>query len=135
MSWILDCSIAIAWCFEDETTSRTDQLLDRVESDIAVVPLHWSLEIANVLRSVVRRGRLTKADAAERLGVLMSLPIRYDTLTHQLACTATWQLCQEHDLTSYDAAYLELAIRLGAPLATDDDALRAAALRVGVELL
>lgn len=135
MSWVVDCSIAMAWCFEDETTPRTEQLLDRLNSDPAVVPLHWPLEVVNVLRSAVRKGRLTKKDATEKLGVVMSLPVRYDALTHQLVSTATWQLVQKYDLTSYDAAYLELAIRLGAPLATDDDALRTAAGRAGVKLL
>lgn len=135
MSWVLDCSIAMAWCFEDESTPRTEQLLDRLNSDPAVVPLHWPSEVANVLRSAVRKGRLTKASATERLAVLTSLPIRYDALTHQLASSATWQLVKKYDLTSYDAAYLELAIRLGAPLATNDGDLRAAAERAGVETL
>ncbi len=135
MSWVIDSSVAMAWCFEDETTQRTEALLDRLETDPAVVPLHWSLEVANVLRSAVRKGRLTKSAAAEKLSALASLPIRYDTLTHQLAFTATWQLVQKHGLTSYDAAYLELAVRLGAPLATNDEELIAAAKKAGVALL
>ena len=135
MSWIVDCSMAMAWCFEDEATERTELLLDRLEADPAVVPLHWSLEVANVLRSAVRKGRLSEDNAAEKLMVLMSLPLRYDSLTHQLAFTSTWQLVRKYGLTSYDAAYLELALRLGAPLATNDDELAAAARHAGVVLL
>lgn len=135
MSWIVDCSMAMAWCFEDEATERTELLLDRLEADPAVVPLHWSLEVANVLRSAVRKGRLSEDNAAEKLMVLMSLPLRYDSLTHQLAFTSTWQLVRKYGLTSYDAAYLELAMRLGAPLATNDDELAAAARHAGVVVL
>ena len=110
MSWIVDCSIAMAWCFEDEATERTEAMLDRLETDPAVVPLHWGLEVANVLRSAVRRGRLSDEQAGERLTAPMSLPVRDDSLTHQLAFTSTWQLVRKYGLTSYDAAYLELAM-------------------------
>lgn len=135
MSWVVDCSIAMAWCFEDEATERTETLLDRLEADPAVVPLHWGLEVANVLRSAVRKGRVTDKAAAEKLMALMSLPLRYDSLTHQLAFTATWQVVRKYGLTSYDAAYLELALRLGAPLATNDEELAAAARQASVPLL
>lgn len=135
MSWIVDASIALAWCFEDEATERTESLLERLEADPVVIPLHWPLEITNVLRMAVKKGRLPETKAAQQLAVLMSLPIRYDSLTHQVAFTSTWQLARKHGLTSYDAAYLELAIRLGASLATDDAELVAAAKSVGVPLL
>jgi predicted nucleic acid-binding protein len=135
MSWIVDCSIAMAWCFEDEVTQRTEALLDRMESDPVVVPLHWPLEVTNVLRSAVRKGRLSEAKAAEKVAALMSLPIRYDLLTHQVAFAGTWQLARKYKLTSYDAAYLELALRLGAPLATDDEDLAEAARKAGAALL
>lgn len=135
MSWVVDCSIAAAWCFEDETTERTEALLDRLDGDPAVVPSHWSLEITNVLRSAVRRGRLTEAGSVRKVAALMSLPIKYDSLTHQVAFTTIYQLAQKHKLTSYDAAYLELAIRLGAELATDDRELKAAAKDAGVVVI
>jgi predicted nucleic acid-binding protein len=135
MSWVADCSLAMAWCFEDEATPRTEALLDRTESDAVVVPLHWPLEVTNVLRTAVKRGRLTESQSAKKAAALMSLPTRYDLLTHQLAFTTTYQLAQKYKLTSYDAAYLELAIRLGAELATNDEDLIRAARQTGVSLL
>ena len=135
MSWVVDCSIAAAWCFEDETTTRTEALLDRLDGDPAVVPLHWPLEVTNVLRSAVRRGRLTEKASVQKAAALMSLPVKYDSLTHHLAFTTTYQIAQRHKLTSYDAAYLELALRLGAELATDDRELQAAAKDAGVGVL
>jgi predicted nucleic acid-binding protein len=83
----------------------------------------------------VRRGRLTEVQSEKKVAALMSLPIRYDSMTHQLAFTSTYLLAQKHKLTSYDAAYLELAIRLGAALATNDKELIAAARNTGVILL
>jgi predicted nucleic acid-binding protein len=135
MSWVADCSLAMAWCFEDEVTPRTEALLDRTETDPVVVPLHWALEVTNVLRTAVKRGRLTEARSLQKAAALMSLSVRYDSLTHQLAFTSTYQLAQKYKLTSYDAAYLELAIRLGADLATNDDGLIHAAKKAGVILL
>lgn len=135
MTWVVDSSVALAWCFEDEVTVRTEALLDRTENDPVVVPLHWPLEVTNVLRSAVRRGRLSETKAAENAATLMSLPIRYDSLTHQQAFTGSWQLAQKYKLTSYDAAYLELAVRLGAALATNDEELMEAARKAGVTLL
>jgi len=135
MTWIADCSLAMAWCFQDEATPRTEALLDRTENDPVVVPLHWPLEVTNVLRSAVKRGRLTEAQSAQKAAALMSLALRYDPLTHQLAFTSTYHLAQKYKLTSYDAAYLELALRLGAALATNDADLIHAAKKAGVTLL
>lgn len=135
MTWIVDSSVAMAWCFEDEATERTEALLDRVENEPPVVPAHWALEVTNVLRSAIRRGRLTEAKATAKAAALVSLPIRYDALTHQLAFADTYQLARKYHLTTYDAAYLELALRLGAPLATNDQELSQAALKAGVQLL
>jgi predicted nucleic acid-binding protein len=135
MTWIVDGSVAMAWCFEDEATRRTQALLDRTESDPVVVPLHWPLEVSNVLRSAVKRGRLSEAKAAAKVAALMSLPLRYDSLTHQLAFTGAYLLARKYKLTSYDAAYLELALRLGAPLATNDEDLAEAARKAAVTIL
>jgi len=125
----------MAWCFEDEATQRTQALLDRTDSDPVVVPLHWPLEVSNVLRSAVKRGRLSEAKAAAKVAALMSLPLRYDSLTHQLAFTGAYLLARKYKLTSYDAAYLELALRLGAPLATNDEDLAEAARKAAVTIL
>lgn len=135
MSWVVDYSVAIAWCFEDEATPRTEGLLDRLQSEPAIAPTHWPLEVANVLRTAVKRGRLTESQAAKKIAAIMSLPVRYDPLTHLLAFTTTYELARKHKLTSYDAAYLELSTRLGAELATNGQALADAARKAGVVLL
>jgi predicted nucleic acid-binding protein len=135
MNWVADCSMAMAWSFKDEATPRTQALLNRTEDDPFVVPLHWPLEVTNVLRNAVKRGRLTEAQSVERASALASLSLRYDLLTHQVAFTSIYQMAQKYKLTTYDAAYLELAIRLGAELATNDEGLAQAAKKAGVVLL
>lgn len=135
MSWIADCSVAMAWCFEDEVTPRTESLLDRTRTDGLILPGHWPLEVTNVLRSAARKGRLTETQALQRAAILMSLPIQYDSLTHIVAFTSTYRLAARYKLTMYDAAYLELAIRIGASLATNGQDLAHAADQCGVDLL
>ena len=135
MSWIADCSIAMAWCFEDEVTPRTESLLERTRTEALILPGHWPLEVTNVLRTAARKGRLTEAQALRRAELLMSLPIQYDSLTHIVAFTSTYRLAARYKLTVYDAAYLELAIRLGTSLATNDHDLARAADHCGVDLL
>ena len=135
MTWIADCSVAMAWCFEDEVTPRTESLLERTRTESLILPGHWALEVTNVLRSAARKGRLTESQALQRAAVLMSLPIQYDTLTHIVAFTSTYRLATRYKLTMYDAAYLELAIRLGASLATNDRDLAHAADHCGVDVL
>lgn len=135
MSWIADCSVAMAWCFEDEVTPRTESLLDRTRTEGLILPGHWPLEVTNVLRSAARKGRLTETQALQRAAILMSLPIQYDSLTHIVAFTSTYRLAARYKLTMYDAAYLELAIRIGASLATNGQDLAHAADQWGVDLL
>ena len=134
MNWIADCSIAVAWCFDDEATSRTESLLDRTQQDALILPLHWPLEVTNVLQGAVKRGRLTESQACRSAEILMSLPIRFDLNTHLAAFPATYELARKHQLTTYDAAYLELAMRVTAPLATNDRQLARAAAQCGVLL-
>lgn len=134
-AFVLDCSIAIGWCFEDEASPAGDALLERTRDHGAAVPALWHWEVANVLAMAVRKGRLAPGDAQARLSLLGALPITADPLGAARAFRETFLLAQMHALTSYDAAYLELAMRLGLPLATNDNALRAAAEAVGVPLL
>ena len=135
MSLILDTSISLAWCFEDEQTPQVMLLLDRVTDQGAVVPQLWPLEVLNGLLSAERRGRIT-ADGRNRLAdFLHDLPIAVDDETTIRLWTGTVRLAALHRLTAYDASYLELAIRRRLPLATADVALRTAARHEGVELL
>lgn len=95
----------------------------------------WPLEVANGLLAAKRRGRLTSADAERCLGILLALPIAIDPVTLSRAPGSTRALATKHRLSAYDASYLELAVRLGVPLATRDGALRAAAQVEGVVML
>jgi predicted nucleic acid-binding protein len=133
--FVLDCSVAVAWCIEDEATPATDALLQRVRDQGASVPGLWPLELANVLLQAIRRGRLKVAEATSRLEILRELPIRVDDETASRAWRETLSLARTEGLTIHDAAYLELALRRGRPLATLDKDLRQAAARNGVGLL
>ncbi len=135
MAIVLDASMAIAWMFVDERTDSSQQALRRVLVEGAVVPSLWRLEVANVLRNAVRRGRCSNGYASRNLNRLALLTILVDPQTDQHAWGDTRQLALGQDLTLYDAAYLELARRLAQPLATRDDALIRAAGDVGVEVI
>ncbi|KYC40271.1 DNA-binding protein [Scytonema hofmannii PCC 7110] len=135
MNFVLDCSIAMAWCFEDEATEFTDSLLEELVGGSIKVPSIWFLEVANVLAISERRGRSNQAKISQFLGLLVSLPITVDTKTEEKAFTDILTLARTHKLTSYDAAYLELALREGLPLATLDEGLKRVASNVGVTTL
>jgi predicted nucleic acid-binding protein len=132
---VLDASSVLAWCFEDEGGPEADALIERVAADGAAVPSSWSLEIANGLVMGERRGRVKPAESAVFVAMIEELPIVADRATAARALHETMSLAREHRLSAYDAAYLELAMRLGLPLATGDRDLKAAAERVGVVLV
>lgn len=135
MAWVLDASVALAWCFEDEWTPHSEGLFDRLRVSPAIVPQIWPLEVANVLVQAVRRGTITPGERAEFLELLDAHPIEIDSQTSEHAFGSIIALADRHHLTTHDASYLELAMRLGVPLATLDTQLRAAAGSVGVTLL
>jgi predicted nucleic acid-binding protein len=134
-SLVLDASITMCWCFEEEATPATDQLPDRLMNENAAVPAFWALEVANVLALAERRRRITPADASEFIELLATLMIDADQETAYRAFGNVLGLARTQHLTAYDAAYLDLAMRLGVPLATKDAALGQAALLLGVPLL
>jgi predicted nucleic acid-binding protein len=133
--FVLDASSVLAWCFEDESGAEADALIERVAAEGAEVPASWSLEIATGLVTGERRGRVKPAESAAFVAMIEELPIIADRATDARALHETMSLAREHGLTAYDAAYLELAMRLGLPLATGDRELGAAAERVGVVLI
>ena len=134
-AFVLDASIAVAWCFEDEADPAADALLDSLKARGAVVPALWPLEVANVLVQAERRGRITMTTVDGRLAAFAALSITVDTTSWRSTGAAALALARLHGLTTYDAAYLELAMRRGLPLATRDKALRRAATAVGVGVL
>jgi predicted nucleic acid-binding protein len=130
--YVLDASVTMAWCFENEATSASDRLLERLEGEAAVVPTSWHLEVANVLATSERRGRITPARSAQFVEMLRGLGIVVDEETLARAWEGILDLARSERLTAYDAAYLELSMRLGVPLATKDRELGEAAERLGV---
>jgi predicted nucleic acid-binding protein len=135
MSFVLDSSMTIAWLFEDERTEAAHRVMLDVVDAGATVPSLWRLEVANVLRNAVRRSRCDEDYVERSLSRLQRLPIAVDAETDAHAWGATRHLARELDLTLYDAAYLELALRTGQALASCDSALIAAAKRKRVEVL
>lgn len=131
---VIDSSVAIAWCFRDEQDAYSQSVLDALAVKRAVVPDLWRLEVANTLLVGERRKRSTQANTVTWIGFLMSLPISIDDETKVYAFNDTLSLAREHNLSVYDAAYLELSIRRGLPLATLDDKLKNAAQAIGVTL-
>ena len=115
---VLDSSVALAWVLPGEATPATEALLTAVGEHGAVAPGLWPLEIANVLWLAERRERISLAERTQALTILAELPIRIDERTAALAFGATSALAAGRDLTVYDASYLELALRLGLPLAS-----------------
>ena len=133
--FVLDCSIAAAWLFEDEAALETEALLDRLTDGPAWVPLHWRLEVGNVLVQAERRNRITPAQVAASVDFVDSLPIEVDAETESRSLREVLALARSARLTTYDAAYLELALRRGLALATQDHALVRAARGLKVKTL
>ena len=133
--FVLDASVTLSWYFEDEASAAADRLLDRLDVETAVVPIVWHLEVANVIAIAERRGRVTAARSAQFIAQLEALRISVDEGATVRAFGRILQLARTETLTAYDAAYLELAMRLGVPLASKDRDLCAAAERVGVTVL
>ncbi len=123
--FVLDCSVAVAWVFDDQASDATDALLRALqEGGRAVVPPLWHLEFGNVLVQAERRRKLTAAETSQRLAFFADLPIATDTAMDADLRSSIVQLARRTSLTTYDASYLELASRHGLALATRDKALR-----------
>ena len=136
MTFVLDCSVAVTWFFEHEATPETDQLLAQLaDADQALVTQHWMLAITNVLLGAEKEKKKSPAETGQFLSLLGKLAIETDPETGHAARTTTLALARKNQLTSHDAAYLELALRHGMPLATLDHDLRKAARREGVRVL
>ncbi len=135
MSLVLDTSATVAWVYAEEITQPIREVFDRVMESGAWVPSLWRLEVANILEMSIRRGRHDSAFRDATFADLALLPIRLDLETADHAWGATALLASRHQLTLYDAAYLELALRRNLPLATLDLELRKAAAVERVALL
>lgn len=133
--FVLDTSVTMMWCYDDEASADSEALLDRLRSDGATVPALWAVEVANALLVGERRQRLSEAELVSFLRLLETLPITIDSLPPMHVLGPVRVLARGQTLSVYDASFLELALRTGLPLATFDKRLRAAAERVGVTML
>lgn len=130
--FVLDASLTLVWAFEDETDAYAEAVADSLPNAQAVVPALWPLEVANSLVAGERKKRTTEAKVAQFLTLLQALPISVDDETVVRAWQDTLHLARSHNLSLYDAAYLELSVRRGLPLASLDADLKAAAATAGV---
>jgi predicted nucleic acid-binding protein len=135
MNLVLDASITLAWCYEDETTEAVQRSFDIVRTNGAWVPVLWLWEVANVLQMNVRRGRHNAKFRDCALADLALFPIKEDAEAGRQAWSGSLILAERHSLTVYDAAYLEVALRRGLPLATLDRDLGRAASAEKIQVL
>ncbi|GAC1663217.1 MAG: type II toxin-antitoxin system VapC family toxin [Candidatus Limnocylindrales bacterium] len=132
--FVVDASMALSWCFEDEATPASDEVLHRLLLEGGIAPAHWPLEIANSMRFAASSGRVTQPAIARARSIVTDLPIDVlpvDTPT----ALGLIDPAQRHNLTAYDAAYLVLADVRGLGLATLDRRLAAACLKAGVAVI
>lgn len=135
MAFVLDCSVALTWILPDEDGDQISVLSEALTSESAVVPEIWPLEVANALLVARRHRRLKDKDVERAVRDLAALPIEIDRETHRMALKTIMALANKYKLSSYDAAYLELAQRQSLPLATLDRKLRSACKTAGIVLL
>lgn len=135
--FVLDNSVAMRWHLESEKASDqkyAELVLIKLAEEDAVVPNLWHLEATNVLMGAEKRGDTTTGEVERFIAQLESLPIHVDPLTANQAFNRILALSRAYKLSSYDAAYLELALREGLPLATLDKNLTKAAKKTNVEI-
>ena len=132
--FVIDNSVVMAWCFEDEANAYSDGIQETLIDHKALVPAIWPLEVANVLLVAERKKRISKAHSGHFIALLSQLPIEVvpsvsDAVFHEILA-----LAREHSLSSYDASYLDLAIRKGLPIASQDKAILRAAKSIQLDI-
>jgi len=136
VNFVLDNSVTMRWFFGDgkpQELRYAENVLDAMKTAGAIVPSVWGLEVANVISRAEAKGLVTEARSETFLEMLESLDIEADAATFSHAMSHTLQLARRYKLSAYDASYLELAMRLGLPLATLDEDLQKAAKKAGVK--
>ncbi|MBV8801703.1 MAG: type II toxin-antitoxin system VapC family toxin [Gammaproteobacteria bacterium] len=136
MKFVLDCSVTMAWCFEDETNPYTEWILDSLSKGYeAIVPPLWRLEVINVLLLAIRKNRINSLTAHNFKNTLTQLPITIVENASGRVFDTVFELAKELNLSAYDAAYFELAFREKIPIATQDLAVIKAAQRQKIAVL
>jgi predicted nucleic acid-binding protein len=138
VTFVLDASVALSWLLRDADAREASYPFAvlkalRAGGVTASVPMTWGLEIANVLARAERKDQVTEAQSESFLELLQAMQIEADSATFTQALADTLQLARRYRLSSYDASYLQLALRAALPLATLDEDLRRAAQKAGVK--
>jgi predicted nucleic acid-binding protein len=134
-SFVVDNSVVMSWCFKDQANSYADSILEKLTEAMAYVPSVWPLEVVNVLLAAERKKCISEADSVRFISLLSQLPIVVEYESPEKAMKDLLGLARAHSLSSYDASYLDLAMKKGLPLATLDEKLRKAAEATKVALL
>ena len=132
---VVDASVALAWCLKDEASDFADSVLELVIAEGGSAPAHWPFEVANGIHSAERRGRIDEEEIAQVSQLLDRLGIEVVPVELTTAMWSILDVARAHDLSTYDAAYLDLARFRGVPLATLDGRLRKACESAGVGLV
>jgi predicted nucleic acid-binding protein len=125
--FVVDNSVVMSWCFEEEANSYAEAVLESLEAGETFVPAVWPLEVGNVLLAAEKKNRLSQAAVVRFLELLGGLPIVVEQETPERMLKEIVSLAREHRLSTYDASYLDLAMRLDLPLSTQDTSLLKAA--------
>ena len=133
--FVIDNSVVMSWCFQDETSKYADAVLGLLEQSTAYAPAIWPLEVSNVLLAAERRKRLSQADNSRFISLLFELPIIVEQEAPERMLSEILALAREYKLSSYDASYLDLAMRTGLPIATTDKNIMAAARKSNVPIV
>lgn len=132
--FVLDCSVTMAWCFEDEKNDFSDKLLKSLNSSKAIVPAVWSLEVQNVLYVAERKKRISREQSTIFINFLNELPIEIDLTLSDFINKKILEISRKYSISAYDAAYLELALRKDIPFASLDKMLNDASKKAGVSI-
>jgi predicted nucleic acid-binding protein len=134
--FVLDASVVLTWCFPDENAAAAQHVASLFKrGDTAVAPSFWPHEVLNALLVGEKRRRVSRELVGSFLDDLAKLPIVLEQFPASVVFDRIQHLSREHGLTSYDAAYLDLALGSGLPLATLDEDLARACKKARVRLV
>jgi len=130
--FVVDNSVVMSWCFEDERNSYCDAVLESLADGEAFVPGMWPLEVGNVLLVAERKKRFTEASVVRFLELVSGLPLTVEQETPERMLKEIVSIAREQGISTYDASYIDLAMRLGLPMSTLDASMRKAARRLEI---
>lgn len=133
-SLVIDASVTMTWFWREQGSPMTAAALDAAGAGFMIVPVVWSFEVTNVLATAQRKGTVAPARIREFIALLERVPTQVDSPATSRVFGDVLALAHAHKLSSYDACYLELALRLGLQLATLDAELEGAARATGAVL-